>query len=756
MTNRVSKKLDTALAIATFDLKKAKSECSYNDYLSLIILRDITSLASQNLLLRLQEWELLQLSDRIEKLIKEQPYQEKLSPEDHFYNLRNELIEQLDPTEEKITTLHALHYIAANTATATSQVLAHYGITSHSLIASLSTDSSDKPYSLLSFNTLHIADKVKNATSTLAKYTTDLTAIAAQQGLDPVIGREREIERVIQILCRRKKNNPILIGEAGVGKSAIVEAIAQAIATGKVPATLRKKRLYSLDIALLIAGTKYRGEFEERMQQLLDELQRNSEVILFIDEIHTIAGAGATQGTLDVANIIKPALARGEIRLIGATTIAEYRRHIESDAALERRFQRITISAATPEETLNILQQIAPCYEKHHNVKYTSEALEACVDLSHRYITERNLPDKAIDIMDEAGAISHSASDDNTPITIGKAEIEHVITQSTGIPTTQLTIDERERLRKLPDYLQQRLVGQQEAIDRLVRTLNLLKSGLMRSDRPIGVFMFVGPSGVGKTLLAKELSKWLFNLSRDIIRIDMSEYGERHNVSRLIGSPPGYVGYGEGGQLTEAVRRQPYAVILFDEVEKAHHDVLNTMLQIFDEGHLTDGSGRKVDFRNTIIILTTNIGSRSIAERSRVITGFNTPTKLEFQQRDTSSEYRQAIEQSFSPEFINRIDEIICFRSLDRDDALQIVEIELKDLHQRSQKLGIDIEISDDVKHHLAEIGFEARYGARALRRTLQNHIEEPLSAMIVEGKICQHDRVRIELQNQDITLSVA
>ena len=754
MTNRVSKKLEAAFAIATFDLKRSETESSYDDHLSLIILRDITSLASQHLLKHLQEWELLQLSDKIEHLIKEQPFTEVLSPEDHFHNVRNFLIEQIDSSEEKITTLHALHYIASNTSTATSQALAHYGITSHSLIASLPAIGFEN--NQLSFGTIHITDNDKKTVSVIEKYSTDLTTIAAQQGLDPVIGREREIERVIQILCRRKKNNPILIGEAGVGKSAIVEALAQAIVANKVPAALLNKKIYSLDIASLIAGTKYRGEFEERMQRLLQELQQRRDIILFIDEIHTIAGAGATQGTLDVANIIKPALARGEIRLIGATTIAEYRRHIESDAALERRFQRITIDSPSHEETLNILQHIAPHYEKHHNVKYTMDALIACVELSHRYITDRNMPDKAIDVMDEAGAISHTVSNNNTQIEIGRTEIEQVITQSTGIPTTQLSIDERDRLRSLPHHLQQRIVGQREAIDRLVRTLKLVKSGLKRNDRPIGVFMFIGQTGVGKTLLAKELSAWLFSHNQGLIRIDMSEYGERHNVSRLIGSPPGYVGYGEGGQLTEAVRRQPHGIVLFDEVEKAHPDVLNTMLQIFDEGHLTDGCGRKVDFRNTIIILTSNIGSRDIAERNRAIAGFDTPSKHNNQEQRNTTVYRQALEKGFSPEFLNRIDEVIYFRSLDKDDAVQILEIELSNLHQRSQKLGIAIEVSNEVKHHLAKIGFEERYGARALRRTLQSHIEEPLSAMIVEGLVSRDGRVIIEMADEDITLRVA
>ena len=625
-------------------------------------------------------------------------------------------------------------------------------------------------------------------------------------------GRECEIERVVQILSRRKKNNPILIGEAGVGKSAIVEGLALRIAAGDVPYTIAGKRLYSLDVSSLVAGTKFRGEFEERMQQLLDELRKADDTIIFIDEIHTIVGAGSTQGSLDTANILKPALARGELQPIGATTLDEYRENIEKDSALARRFQRVLVEPTSCEETLQILRNIAPRYEAHHKVRYTDEALEACVTLTNRYITDRFFPDKAIDVLDEAGSRMHlqTAREPDTlremeaalastceerreavrqlvyekaaaarlrelalrskldesraewqrsleshPAEIRAEHIAQVITSATGIPIERITTGELGRLRGLKDYLAGRVIGQDAAVEKVALSIQRSRAGLKDENRPIGVFLFVGPTGVGKTLLAKELSKWLFDERRGLIRIDMSEYGEKHNVSRLIGSPPGYVGYGDGGQLTEAVRRQPYAVVLFDEIEKAHPEVFNAMLQIFDEGHLTDGSGRKVDFRNTVIIMTSNVGSRAAVQRA-VQVGYSTSSKTVVEQAAPQIEYRTALARTFAPEFLNRIDDIIVFRTLTLEDVERIVELELRRLLARTQRLGYKVEISAEAKRRLAVMGYEARYGVRSLKRTLLDNVEEPLSTLIIEGRVNEGAKVKILPAKAGVTLKVA
>ena len=641
----------------------------------------------------------------------------------------------------------------------------------------------------------------KNTSHVLDKFGVNLTQMAREGKIDPVVGREQEIERVVQILSRRKKNNPILIGEAGVGKSAIIEGLALRIAGGEVPYTIADKTLFSLDVSSLVAGTKFRGEFEERMQQLLDELRKAKDTIIFIDEIHTIVGAGSTQGSLDTANILKPALARGELQTIGATTLDEYRENIESDSALERRFQKVVVEPTTPEQTLQILRNIAPHYEQHHKVRYTEEALQACVELTGRYITDRFFPDKAIDVLDEAGSRIHlqsarepaelrqmeSALDEvrrerreavkelvyekaasarlreialrsklgesrnewqrsleTNPVEITAEHIQQVITSMTGIPAERISGGEMTRLQTLCQHLSQRVVGQQEAVEKISRTIRRSRAGLKDENRPIGVFLFVGPTGVGKTLLAKEVSKWLFDEQRGLIRIDMSEYSEKHNVARLIGSPPGYVGYGEGGQLTETVRRQPYAVILFDEIEKAHPEVFNTMLQIFDEGHLTDGSGRKVDFRNTIIIMTSNVGSRDVVKKS-VQVGYSTVSKSATASATPRCEYRKALEQTFAPEFLNRIDDIVLFRTLELSDVERIIELELQGLFERTRRLGYKVKITDGAKRRLAAMGYESRYGVRSLKRTLMDNVEEPLSTLIIDGKLHEGDTVVVE-----------
>lgn len=817
MGNNISKILDAVLSRTAFNLKKRNIHQSYKDHIALELLREEGSMAYRLLSAKLKEWELQQIPIRIERVLASQPRQEELTPEEFLLAYRNRL-QQENTTSHNISTAHLLYDIVADTTTATSQTLSQLGINSHT-IASLIREIGERSEGMLSpisYNLFDMDDERPGEVSTnsiLDRFGIDLTRQAREGRIDPVVGRDAEIDRVVQILSRRKKNNPILIGEAGVGKSAIVEGLARRIASGEVPYTLRGKTIYSLDVTALVAGTKFRGEFEERMQQLLDELHRSSDTIIFIDEIHTIVGAGATQGSLDTANILKPALARGQVQTIGATTIDEFRENIECDSALERRFQKVMVEPTTAAQTLEILHKIAPYYEKYHNVKYTDDALRACVALTERYITDRHFPDKAIDVLDEAGARSRAyswqepeailsteqqlsaatterreavaalfyekattarlkeialkahlseqraewqRSMGNNPTLIREEEVAQVITSITGIPAVRLSRSEAERLRSLAEHLRRRVIGQEEAVERLARSLQRSHAGLKDSERPIGVFLFVGPTGVGKTLLAKELSKHMFDQQLGLIRLDMSEYSEKHNVARLIGSPPGYVGYGEGGQLTEAVRRHPYAVVLFDEIEKAHTDVFNTMLQIFDEGCLTDGAGRKVDFRNTVIIMTSNIGSRAAAERSHQM-GYNTCSKACNTASTPHVEYGKALERRFSPEFLNRIDDVIYFHTLTVEDIAQIIDLELDSLLQRTQRLGYQVEITAAARRHLATIGYQSQYGARALRRTLIDHVEEPLSALIVDGRLCVGGRVTIDSkEGREITLNVA
>ena len=703
MQTKISKTLEGLIARTAFDTSKQGETRWLKDRLLLEIVREEGSLAYQLLSARLKDWELYQVRLRIERDLQERTDGPAGNPEEFYVQFANELRKRYR-TAPSVSTAHALHAIISDEQTIGAHVLEMYHITPAVVedeIRRMST--ADEPRAELHVRLLDYSEQGQRAAEgsrMLDKFGVDLTRQAREGKIDPVIGRECEIERVVQILSRRKKNNPILIGEAGVGKSAIVEGLALRIAAGDVPYTIAGKRLYSLDVSSLVAGTKFRGEFEERMQQLLDELRKADDTIIFIDEIHTIVGAGSTQGSLDTANILKPALARGELQTIGATTLDEYRENIEKDSALERRFQRVLVEPTSCEETLQILRNIAPRYEAHHKVRYTDEALEACVTLTNRYITDRFFPDKAIDVLDEAGPRMHlqtarepvrqlvyekaaaarlrelalrskldesraewQRSLESHPAEIRAEHIAQVITSATGIPIERITTGELGRLRGLKDYLAGRVIGQDAAVEKVALSIQRSRAGLKDENRPIGVFLFVGPTGVGKTLLAKELSKWLFDERRGLIRIDMSEYGEKHNVSRLIGSPPGYVGYGEGGQLTEAVRRQPYAVVLFDEIEKAHPEVFNAMLQIFDEGHLTDGSGRKVDFRNTVIIMTSNVGSRAAVQRA-VQVGYSTSSKTVVEQAAPQIEYRKALERTFAPEFLNRIDDIIVFRTL--------------------------------------------------------------------------------------------
>ena len=805
MQVKISKTLEGIIARAAFNTTKAGIDHSLKDFLMLEMLREEGSLAYQLLSSRLKDWELYQVRLRIEREVLGSRLREKTGPEEFYRAFTDELCAVSGATRS-VSTAHALRAIVGDRSTATSRVLEMYGITGEVVSEDIKKFAAGDDFRteiqvhMLDFGEENKPEE-KNTSHVLDKFGVNLTQMAREGKIDPVVGREQEIERVVQILSRRKKNNPILIGEAGVGKSAIIEGLALRIAGGEVPYTIADKTLFSLDVSSLVAGTKFRGEFEERMQQLLDELRKAKDTIIFIDEIHTIVGAGSTQGSLDTANILKPALARGELQTIGATTLDEYRENIESDSALERRFQKVVVEPTTPEQTLQILRNIAPHYEQHHKVRYTEEALQACVELTGRYITDRFFPDKAIDVLDEAGSRIHLQSArepaelrqmetaldqvrrerreavkelvyekaasarlreialrsklgesrnewqrslETNPVEITAEHIQQVITSMTGIPAERISGGELTRLQTLCQHLSQRVVGQQEAVEKISRTIRRSRAGLKDENRPIGVFLFVGPTGVGKTLLAKEVSKWLFDEQRGLIRIDMSEYSEKHNVARLIGSPPGYVGYGEGGQLTEAVRRQPYAVILFDEIEKAHPEVFNSMLQIFDEGHLTAGSGRKVDFRNTIIIMTSNVGSRNVVKKS-VQVGYSTVSKSATASAMPQCEYRKALEQTFAPEFLNRIDDIVLFRTLELSDVERIIELELQGLFERTRRLGYKVKITDGAKRRLAAMGYESRYGVRSLKRTLMDNVEEPLSTLIIDGKLHEGDTVVVE-----------
>lgn len=630
-------------------------------------------------------------------------------------------------------------------------------------------------------------------TPALDKFGYDMTKAASEGRLDPVVGREREIERLAQILSRRKKNNPVLIGEPGVGKSAIVEGLALRIVQRKVSRILFDKRVIGLDMAGMVAGTKYRGQFEERIKAVLDELSKNPDIILFIDEIHTIVGAGGAPGSMDAANMLKPALARGEIQCIGATTLDEYRQNIEKDGALERRFQKVMVDPTTPEETLQILMQVKDKYESHHNVSYTDDALRACVDLTERYISDRNFPDKALDALDEAGSRVHisnilvpeeierlekemdlatqeklaAAKSQNFELaaslrdkeTRKKEELERakkeweekldsvrqevdedkvaeVVAMMTGVPTQRIAQAEGARLLEMGDRLNGAVIGQDDAIKKVVKAIQRNRIGLKDPAKPIGVFMFLGPTGVGKTHLAKKLAEYLFDSKDSLIRMDMSEYMEKFTVSRLVGAPPGYVGYEEGGQLTEKVRRHPYSVVLLDEIEKAHPDVFNLLLQVMDEGRLTDSLGRKIDFKNTIIIMTSNVGSRQLKDFGGGI-GFNTEVISKEQAHGVIS---KALNRAFSPEFLNRVDDIIMFDQLDKNAISRIIDIELKDFFSRIEKLGFRLDISDKAKEFIADKGYDKNFGARPLKRAIQKYLEDELAELMLrlnaEGQI--------------------
>ncbi len=732
MQTKLSKTLEGILARVTFDTAKQGLYHHLTDHLTLELIRDEGSKAYHILSTRLDRDALDALHKGLEQELRTQERTTAEEPE-HFYRHLAIALHVRFATEPQIDSGHLLIWLAEQHQGWLAQQLLRKQIGPEELIE-LHASIRQLPPPQLQRGVVDLTLATPNRLNLQRHpFGRDLTEEARHGLIDPVTGRNGEIELMIRILLRRRKNNPMLIGEAGVGKSALVEGLALRMARGEVPRILQGKRLFSMDVAALIAGTKFRGEFEERLLQLLDQLRDGGDTILFIDEIHTIVGAGSTQGSLDIANILKPILARGEIQTIGATTYDEYRRHIEHDAALERRFRRITVDPTSEAETLAILRQLAPRYEEHHAVHYTEESLTACIRLTSRYLTDRQFPDKAIDVLDEAGAAIGPQDQERT---VTAQQIEEVITSLTGIPATRLSEQESDRLKRIEKQLSERVIGQPEAIRKVAQALRRSRSGIRNGRRPIGVFLFTGPTGVGKTLLAKELAGEFFYSSQGLIRLDMGEYTERHHVARLIGAPPGYVGYGDGGELTEAVRRNPYAVILFDEIEKAHRELHATLLQLLDEGVLTDGAGRKVDFRNTLIILTSNIGAQRAADAPRSV-GYLTPKGSNAPAKSTDEAFRQELEQHFSPEFLGRIDEVIRFRELETSDLEEILKLEFKALCHRSNELGYRLRITPKALRILAQKGCKSSYGARSLRRTLKEAIEDPLSELII-GKEAQ------------------
>lgn len=668
--------------------------------------------------------------------------------------------------------------------------------------AEMSTDSPEDFYKEEKKSAEAKRVKGKSKTPVLDNFGRDLTKLAEQDKLDPIVGREKEIERVSQILSRRKKNNPVLIGEPGVGKTAIAEGLALRITQRKVSRVLFNKRVVTLDLASLVAGTKYRGQFEERMKAVMNELEKSKDVILFIDEIHTIVGAGGASGSLDASNMFKPALARGEVQCVGATTLDEYRQYIEKDGALERRFQSVMVEPTTPDETIQILTNIKTKYEDHHAVNYTDEAIEAAVNLSVRYITDRHLPDKAIDILDEVGARVHLSNihvpqeildleekieqikeeknkvvksqryeeaaklrdkektlleqldiakvswEEDTKLqrySVTEEDVAEVVAMITGVPTKRIAKSEGNRLLSMSTDLKKSVIGQDAAIEKLTKAIQRTRAGLKDPNKPIGSFIFLGPTGVGKTEMAKVLAHYLFDNRESMIRIDMSEYMEKFAVSRLVGAPPGYVGYEEGGLLTEKVRRKPYSVILFDEIEKAHPDIFNMMLQILDEGFLTDSLGRRIDFRNTIIIMTSNIGSRQLKDFGTGV-GFSTATKIDAITKESKGVIENALKKFFSPEFLNRIDDVIVFNNLEKEHIAQILEINVVKLLDRIENVGFQIKLSKAAKEFLAEKGFDKNFGARPLNRAIQKYLEDPLAEEILKQEIQDGEIIKVDL----------
>lgn len=808
MDNKFSNDMASVFNFSKEEAERTECDNVSPEHLLLGILRQNVSKATR-MMYKVQP-DLLSLKRHLEKVARERKV--ATVPDRNSLELNREatrlmrlsVLEARAQHSEEVDTEHLLRAMLKDQGSPIQQLLEEHGLTRENVYGDVKDgyshlddeDESEKSDGRFETSgsidkdssTLTMKKSSKSGTPVLDNFCTDLTAKARKGELDPVVGREKEMERVAQILSRRKKNNPILIGEPGVGKSAIVEGLAQRIVERKVARQLWGKRILTLDMASMVAGTKFRGQFEERVRNLLQELEANPDVIIYIDEVHTIIGAGGSQGSMDAANMLKPALARGQMQCIGATTIDEFRKTIEKDGALDRRFQKIIVAQSTAEETLQILYRLRPAYEKHHKVQYTDEALDACVRLTQRYVSDRSFPDKAIDAMDESGARMHifnipanmeidnletelrdieerknmaiksqnyeAAADLRDELQMKSEQLEQlqrawveeqeqnhtlvtedtvaqVVSIMTGIPAHRIGDEENTRLRQLHKNLHDCVVGQDEAVQKVARAIQRSRVGLKDPNRPIGTFLFVGPTGVGKTYLTKRLAVEMFGSEASLIRIDMSEYGEKHTVSRMMGAPPGYVGYEEGGQLTERVRRKPYSIVLLDEIEKAHPDVFNILLQVMDEGRLTDGNGTTIDFRNTIIIMTSNSGTRQIKDFGTGI-GFQNRSTDEDRKQQTRSIVEKALKKQFAPEFLNRLDDIVYFDQLSREDIRRIADIELKPLLRRIKEMGYTLELSDKTIEQIATEGYDVQYGARPLRRAIQRIIEDPICEMLL------------------------
>lgn len=836
MNNQFSPRVSQVLVFSKEEACRLQNEAVTPEHLLLGLLRENEGTASQ--LLRQLHIRLDSIKKEIEGRIgiREKVYP-PIQPEDVTLNEASSRIIKLGILEARLMkctlfdTEHLLLAILRDNQTLASEILMKYDVRYEELFQILTQkhdiqngfgfdddedelqDNPEQPQQEKNTTTSSIPHRNNSDTPMLDHFGIDLTKTAEKGNLDPVVGRNNEVERIAQILSRRKKNNPILIGEPGVGKSAIVEGLALRIVQKRVPRSLFNKRIVALDMASVVAGTKYRGQFEERIRNIIGELQKNSDIILFIDEIHTIIGTGSTPGSMDAANMLKPALARGEVQCIGATTIDEFRKSIEKDGALDRRFQKIMVEPTSVEETLQILNNIKDKYEDHHNVRYTDDAINACVKLTERYISDRCFPDKAIDVLDEAGSRIHVMNanvskeieeqekaidelrtlkdhavkhqefekaamlrDQIEPMEqqleemkaawekemkerreiVDRQQIEETVSLMSGIPVQKMEQAENIRLKGMKETLQQQVIAQNTAIDKIVRAIMRSRLGIKDPNRPIGTFMFLGPTGVGKTLLAKRLAEYMFGTPDALIRIDMSEYMEKYSVSRLVGAPPGYVGYDEGGQLTEKVRRKPYSIILLDEIEKAHGDVFNLLLQVMDEGRLTDSNGSTIDFKNTVIIMTSNCGTRQVKDFGRGI-GFSSPYGIDEQNQLSNNIIAKALNKQFTPEFLNRIDEIITFESLTEESIEQICEIELHSLSKRMEDMGYILDFEPSAKKFIATKGFDKQYGARPLKRAIQTYVEDKICEQLMQEEVSQPCRLTIghEEGNEELSLNL-
>ncbi|MDD4656063.1 MAG: ATP-dependent Clp protease ATP-binding subunit [Bacteroidales bacterium] len=823
MNLQLSNELKEIISYSKEESMRMGSYSITTDHLIMGILRHQDNSAFETILKFGVDYKLLK--EKIEKKLRvgeivpfEQSYKINLSTGAER-SLRLMYLEAKSLESEKPGPLHLLLAIMRAGEAFSVDVLKEYQVTYDSIKATLKGKEIFRPSSSATFDPemekprgstpstkTSKTEKTSSDTPVIDSFGFDLTAAAVKGNLDPVVGRYKEIDRLAQILGRRKKNNPIIIGEPGVGKSAIAEGLAQLIAQKKVSRALVNKRIVSIDIGSIVAGTKYRGQFEERMKAILNELSKNPNIILFIDELHTLVGAGGASGSLDAANMLKPALARGEIQCIGATTLDEYREFIEKDGALERRFQKVLIDPTSYEETYEILSSIKERYEKHHNVKYTDEAIIACIKLSQRYITDRCLPDKAIDAMDEAGSRVHlrhlkvpdfvSALEEEldslreqkravvavnefekaaqirdlenskiqeleiaqekwreeqnlNPDEVNESDVAQVLSMITNVPVQRLAQKEGDRLSQMGEQIRKKIIGQDQAVEKIVKAIQRNRAGLKDPNKPIGTFLFLGPTGVGKTQLAKVLTEYLFDSTDNLIRVDMSEYMEKFALSRLIGAPPGYVGYNEGGQLSEKVRRRPYSVILLDEIEKAHPDIFNLLLQVLDEGRLTDSNGRHIDFRNTLLIMTSNVGSRELKDFGAGL-GFSNVTKRNITE-NSKFIIEQVLKKTFAPEFLNRLDEQILFNQLTKEDICKIIDIELKDLYQRTEAAGYSLSLTEEAKMFVANVGYDPQYGARPLKRAMQRHIEDLLAEAIISGKYKMGDKISIDVDKKGL-----